>query len=341
VDPLARIVDANANRALEALRTLEDVARFAIADATLAGGLKECRHSLRQALGRLPVAWLPANRSTAADIGTGLGTEGEYQRAGLDDIAGAATSRTGEALRTIEECLKAVDPQLAREVESVRYRAYDLSALVLLRAPGARRQWSVCVLVTERLCVRPWQEVVRGALDGGADAIQLREKDLDGSELVERAAWIAELARRSGAQTIVNDRVDVAIAAGADGVHVGQTDLTPRQVRQICGRRLIVGMSTHDVAEAERAMVEGADYCGVGAMFPTNVKPDATRGGPAWLAMYLSRFAHVPHLAIGGITPDNISVLSAAGCRGVAVSQCVCAAQQPDVVVRRLREALR
>ena len=81
----------------------------------------------------------------------------------------------------------------------------------------------------------------------------------------------------------------------------------------------------------------GADYCGLGAMFPTAVKPDAPQAGIAWLRAYLARFGHVPHLAIGGITPDNASLLAEAGCRGIAVSGCVCAAERPAEVVRSLR----
>lgn len=337
MDPLPRIIDANANRAMEALRTLEDVVRFAVEDQGLAGDLKSLRHDLAAALARFPAGWLIANRSTATDVGTANATEGEYRRHGLPDIAAAAASRLGEALRTIEECAKAVDPEIARAVERVRYLAYDRSAAVVARAPGATAQWRVCVLVTESLCRLPWRDVVMQTIDGGADAIQVREKSLDGGPLAERVAWIVERARAARVRVIVNDRADVALASGADGVHVGQTDLPPSGVRQLCGRRLAIGMSAHDGAEAERAMREGADYCGLGAMFPTAVKPDAPQAGIAWLRAYLARFGHVPHLAIGGITPDNASLLAEAGCRGIAVSGCVCAAERPAEVVRSLR----
>lgn len=325
---------------MEALRTLEDVARFAIEDAALAAAVKELRHGLVAALGSLPASWLAANRSAEADVGRRNETSSEYRRAGLADVAAAAASRLGESLRVIEESAKTIDPAIARAVERVRYASYDVGAAIVRRAPGRVEQWRVCLLVTERLCRQPWQDVVRAAIDGGVEAIQVREKELDGGPLAERVAWVVSVARPSGVRVIVNDRPDIALVTGADGVHLGQTDLAPRQVHQLCGRRLLVGMSTHEESEAERAVAEGADYCGVGPMHETNVKPDvrptSTRGSVRWLKAYLARYAHVPHLAIGGITPENVAALVDAGCQGIAVSACVCAAERPESVVRSL-----
>lgn len=340
MDPLPRILDANRNRAMEALRTLEDIARFAIEDAALAAAVKDLRHGLVAAVGCLPPAWLVANRSAESDVGRTNETSSEYRRAGLSDVASAAASRLGESLRVIEESSKTIDQALARRVERLRYQSYDVGAEIVRRTPGRAEQWRVCLLVTERLCRQPWQDVVRAAIEGGVDAIQVREKELDGGPLAERVAWVVNIARPSGVRVIVNDRPDIALVTGADGVHLGQTDLAPRQVHQLCGRRLIVGMSTHEESEAERAMTEGADYCGVGPMFETNVKPDVrptdTRGGLRWLRAYVARFGHVPHLAIGGITPENVAALVDAGCQGIAVSACVCAAERPESVVRSL-----
>jgi thiamine-phosphate pyrophosphorylase len=345
MDPVARIIDANANRASEALRTLEDLVRFALDDGPLSARLKDLRHTLHSALRRLPEDWLPANRSTATDVGTSNAAAGEYTRSGLADLAGAAGSRLAEALRSIEECAKTLPTEdggpLARAVEGVRYASYDLAAAIQLRLPGQVRQWKVCVLVTESICRRPWREVVERALDGGADAIQLREKGLGDAALLDRATWIADRCRAASAQFIVNDRPDIALLAGADGVHLGQEDLAPSSVRRLVGRRLVIGMSTHNATEAARAVDEAADYCGIGAMFPTSVKPTAEQAGVAWLRDYLAdpRFARIPHLAIGGITPENIASLVDNGCRGVAVSACVCGAERPDAVVRALRSA--
>lgn len=335
------MIDANANRAGEALRTLEDVARFALDDAAAAAALKSVRHDLADALRGLPVGWLTANRDTRGDVGTAISTDSESTRRGLRDVAIAAGRRAAEALRVLEEATKIVDPSAARQIESVRYRAYDLAADVERRAPGARReQWRVCVLLTESLCARPWRDVAKAAIDGGVDALQLREKELDGREFVRRAEWLVAVARPRGVRIIVNDRVDVAVAASADGVHVGQSDLSPTHVRSLCGSRLIIGMSTHGADEAERAAADGVDYCGVGAMFPTAVKPGVEARGVDTLREFIARHPDMPHLAIGGIAPGNVAALVDVGCRGVAVSTCVCAADAPDRVVAELRRAL-
>jgi thiamine-phosphate pyrophosphorylase len=136
---------------------------------------------------------------------------------------------------------------------------------------------------------------------------------------------------------VVNDRADVALACGADGVHVGQDDLPVRDVRRLAGERLLVGASTHSLQEARTAVESGADVCGVGAMFATGTKPGIAPGGAGYLRAYLSSFGGVPHLAIGGITVANVHELAAAGCRGVAVSGAVCGAPDPAAVVRALR----
>lgn len=205
-------------------------------------------------------------------------------------------------------------------------------------------QWRVCVLLTERLCVRPWREVLLAALRGGADCIQVREKELRGTALVGRTKEVLALARPFGACVVVNDDADAALEAGADGVHVGQGDRSPEEVRRMAGDALWIGVSTHSVAEAEAAVAANADVCGVGAMFPTGTKPGIEPSGVTYLREYLHRFGTGPravaHLAIGGITPQNIAALAAAGCRGVAVSGVVCGAADPAQVVAALRSVL-
>jgi len=343
VDPSLRILDANANRAGEAMRTLEDLARFALDDGSLVRGLKQLRHGLASATASLPAGALAANRDVAGDVGTAIGTDAEYRRDGLPAVAAAAGRRLAEALRSMEEVAKVVDPpgELARSLERLRYASYPLAAAVEARVPGPRRErWAVCVLLSRGLCRRPWEDVLAAAIDGGADAIQVREKDLDGGELVELVGRAIDRARPAGVRVIVNDRVDVALAAGADGVHVGQRDLAPAAVRAIAGRRLSIGVSTHDDDEARRAAAEAADVCGVGAMFPSDLKPGLVPSGLAFLERFVRNHPELPHLAIGGITPERAALVAAAGGRGVAASGCVCGAERPDEVVRALRKAL-
>jgi thiamine-phosphate pyrophosphorylase len=198
----------------------------------------------------------------------------------------------------------------------------------------------VCVLLTEASCARPWADTLRAVIAGGADCIQVREKSLADRHLLARIRAAIEIARPAGAAVIVNDRVDLALAAGADGVHVGRGDLPPDEVRRLSGDRLLVGASTHSLDEARAAIAASAHVCGVGAMFASPTKPDVAPSGPAYLRAYLTAFPHVPHLAIGGIDAARAAELAALGCRGVAIGAAACAARDPAAAVHAIRAVL-
>ena len=337
----ARIIDANANRAGEALRVMEDLARFALDDESLSRDLKTLRHHLRDRLDQFPPGSLTASRNTPGDVGTSISTKREMQRANLADLAMAAGKRLTEALRVLEELAKLFDVELATGLERLRYAAYELDRRLQTRlGTGRAPQWPLCVLLTGSHCVRSWREVATACLDGGATCLQVREPEMDARSLLERVREVIALARPRGVSVIVNDRTDIAMAADADGVHLGTGDLPIAEARRLAGRTLLIGASTHDLAEARAAINAGADYCGVGAMFPTAIKPDRRPAGAAYLRAFLEHFPQVPHLAIGGITPENVPALLDAGVRGIAVSGCVCESPQPGEVVRELREVL-
>lgn len=337
-----RIIDAAFNRAREALRTLEDIARFALDAPTLTHRAKTLRHDLAAAIAGVDPTRRLAARDTQGDVGTSIKAAHEFDRLSLDDVAAAAGGRLTEALRSLEEAAKCVPGADARTIERVRYEAYSLERDLRMQLAGGRApQWRLCVLITESLCTHlPWDEVARRALDGGADCLQLREKSLEGGVLVERAELLVRLAREFGAHVIVNDRADVAMLAGAAGIHVGRQDLSVSQIRRLAGGSLLVGVSTSSPDEAAAARLAGADYCGIGPMFPTTTKHKPVIAGPDALRACLAMPGVLPHLAIGGITPDTIGSLVAAGVRGVAVSSCVCSSPDPAETCRRLRAAL-
>jgi thiamine-phosphate pyrophosphorylase len=306
-----RILDANANRAREALRVMEEAARFVLDHSELAGELKRLRHDLAAAMAVFPEA--SAWRDTPGDVGTRSSTESEATRRSVRHVALAAGRRLSEALRAIEEYGKVRDADFGRTIEALRYRGYDLEQrLTLALGSGRRRQWRLCVLLSECLCPgNDWYAVAQAAVDGGADCLQLREKALDGGDLLDRARRLRTLCEPRGVSLMVNDRPDIALLAGADGVHVGQGDLPVAAVRRLVGDQLLVGVSTSSLPEAQRALAEGADYCGVGPMFPTTTKHKDVIVGPAYLQAYLA-WGGLPHLAIGGITAANIGTLAAA-----------------------------
>lgn len=321
---------------------LDDLARFVADRSELCERIKSVRHEVSAVVARLQIApeALLGARDTPGDVGTTISAPAEYRRADARELARVNSSRAGESLRSLEETAKALGkPVVAAGFESLRYRVYDIEKhlVAALPHPGAR-QWRLCVLITESLCRLPWSEVARRALIGGADCLQLREKSLDDVELLARARAFATLVREHGATFIMNDRADVALAAGADGVHLGQADLPVEEVRKILPAG-IIGVSTERIEQARAALRAGADYCGIGPMFPTATKDKPRIAGPEYLREYLAdpSLAEMPHLAIGGITTTTLPVLISAGARGVAVSSAVCGAIDPEQVCRELR----
>ena len=159
---------------------------------------------------------------------------------------------------------------------------------------------------------------VAAAIDGGAGIVQLREKHLAHDAFLEEARRFVALCREKGAVSIVNDDVDIALASGADGVHVGQEDLAAGRAREALGPDKIIGVSAHSVAEALAARAAGADYLGVGAAFATGTKADARPISRETIRAVTSA-VDIPAVAIGGITRENLTELSGCGLQGVAV----------------------
>ncbi len=192
------------------------------------------------------------------------------------------------------------------------------------------------VLLTESLCRGDWYETAEAALAGGAGAIQLREKQLADIELLDRARRIRELCQRHEALLIVNDRPDVALAAGAHGVHLGQDDLSVSEARRILGAKCIIGVSTHTVEQAEAALTDMPDYVAVGPMFASRTKPQDHIAGPETLAG-VRRLTSLPLVAIGGITLEN--AVQCAPADALAVCSTVIGADDVASATRELLQA--
>ena len=200
------------------------------------------------------------------------------------------------------------------------------------------RQTMRLYAVTDRAWVgrQTLPEQVEAALKGGATCVQLREKELDGAAFLEEARTLAALCRQYGVPLIINDNVEVALASGADGVHVGQDDLTVEQVRRLAGDRLIVGVSAHSVEQALAAQAGGADYLGVGAVFATATKSDA-HVLPRETLAEICRAVDIPVVAIGGIGEDNLLQLAGTGVDGAALVSAIFSALDIEGQCRKLR----
>ncbi len=338
-----RILDANLNRAREALRTIEDFARFIRNDATAAAQCKQARHRLTQFATQFERELLQ-QRDTVGDVGTTITTTEEARRLSTDAVAKAALGRLTEALRCIEEYGKMVSPTDAADVEQIRYGCYTLGQRLFERHELLQRIRTarLHVLLTASLCRHEWQRTAIATLRGGADVIQLREKELSDNELLERANWLREQTREHDASLIINDRADIAKLVDADGVHLGQDDVPPAAARQIVGPLKLVGVSTHSVSEATNPRAQAADYLGVGTMFASATKPDVGVGGPTLLSHVADAVADVPLVGIGGVSAENVlQVVSVAPARtAVAVSQAILGAADVEAATRAMVDAL-
>lgn len=196
------------------------------------------------------------------------------------------------------------------------------------------------VVITESFCGgRPALEILDAVLDAGVGLIQFREKHLEDGDLYERALAFREHTRNAGALLIVDDRVDIALAVEADGVHLGQDDLPIEAARRLAPE-LILGASTHNLAEALAAQAAGADYVNIGPIFATQTK-DLPMGavGPDLISQVAPHLT-VPFTCMGGIKPDNVGEVVSRGARHVAVVTAVTAAPDPRAAATVLRRAL-
>jgi len=177
--------------------------------------------------------------------------------------------------------------------------------------------------------------LLEAVLAGGGRLVQLREKTMPLVELLPLARQLGRRCREAGALFVVNDRADLALAADAGGLHVGQDDLPALEARRLLRPGMILGVSTHDEAQARRAVADGADYVAIGSIFPTATKAGFQLVGPD-LIRRVRPVVPVPLVGIGGITADNAPTVLAAGADGVAVISAICAAPDPEAATHRL-----
>lgn len=201
--------------------------------------------------------------------------------------------------------------------------------------------FSLCLITDRRLAKgRPLLEVAREAIKGGADAIQLRDKEATSKELLEEALGLRDLTRENGILLIVNDRPDIALAADADGVHLGQEDLPASAARKLIGPEKILGVSASALPLALKAQEDGADYVGIGSIYPTITKKlTAPPAGPELIMAFRGRLA-IPFVPLGGISARNVREVIAAGARSIAVCSALVSAPDIAEATRQLKDRM-
>ena len=338
---MLRAVDANLDRLGEGLRVLEDVTRFLLDDRELCRQLKFLRHKLVEEIRPMEQQLLAA-RKARQDVGAFVRSPGGAKHKDLLALVKANARRTQESLRVLEEFARLSSiPRFANatELEQLRFRVYELEQEIiskLLRRDKVNRLAGLyLILDTQNLGGRDAVEVLAGAIRGGIKAVQLRDKQLGKTELLQMARRLRKVCVEKDVLFIVNDYVDVALAAGADGVHLGQGDLPVAEARRLLPLDKLVGLSTTTLSQARRAQSDGADYVAVGSIYPTPSKGNFKLVGPGRLRQIRGKTS-LPLIAIGGINIDRIEEVVKAGAHGVAVIGAVLGATDVEKASRGL-----
>ncbi|MFC1764215.1 thiamine phosphate synthase [Planctomycetota bacterium] len=338
-----RIIDANFNRAREALRVMEEYCRFALNHPTLSAQAKQLRHRLCQALSQLPATRLIACRDSERDVGAEIQVAGQLQRTQLEDCLTAGCKRLSEALRALTESIQTFDPNLAQSLERLRFAGYQLEKdIAVIGIPCQRyRQVRLYVLVSHDHPTEVLQQT-QACIAGGADCIQLRSKHLDDRSYLSLAQDFVKICKDSHVLSIVNDRIDIAVAAEADGVHLGGNDLSVNCTRMLQREPLIVGSTTHNAFELTTAIADSPTYIALGPAFATHTKPDLDPVGLDYLRQAATTLSDtgIGNVAIGGITLDTLPAVLATGVQAVAICAAVTAAPDPKAACQAFKEIL-
>ncbi|MEM6451531.1 MAG: thiamine phosphate synthase [Cyanobacteria bacterium P01_D01_bin.105] len=352
---LLRILDANLDRAREGMRILEEWCRFGLNDDVTTARFKH----LRQVTAQWHTPEIRLARDTPGDLGTALTHPQEASRDSLTSVLQANFARVQEALRVLEEYGKLYSAEMSAAFKQMRYELYTLDSQILdsqildsqildsqikentvPTTSSFQQRYDQLLRSHTYLVTAPVPDLlgtVEAALKGGIAIVQYREKTANDDERLEIAQKMRSLCHRYNALFIVNDRVDIAVAADADGVHLGQQDLPMEAARQILGPDKLVGRSTTNPDELKRALDEKADYIGVGPVHATPTKPGKAAAGNEYVR-YAAEHATMPWFTIGGLNADNLGPTLAAGATRVAVVRALMQAEDPTAVARSLVE---
>ena len=335
-----RIIDANLNRAGEGLHLLEEIARMVVDDAELTRQLKAIRHEIVR--GDLAFnQQLIQSRDSEADVGIDIDVLGEDKKRGLPLAVVANARRVQEALRILEELAKVPGkPELDTDkFKQARFALYTIEQRLLSSLSRRERASKLvglyAIIDSQALGKRDHIKVARELIKGGAGVIQLRDKLAGKAELLPIAQKLAGLCAEHGVLFIVNDYLDIALASGADGLHIGQKDLPVGVTRQLLPFDMILGCSVNTAEQAAEAEAAGADYIAVGSIYPTVSKEKAIVVGLEGLREVRGAVS-LPLVAIGGINQDNASEVTANGADAVAVISALLGAKDITGAARKI-----
>jgi thiamine-phosphate pyrophosphorylase len=315
---LLRIIDVNLNRLDESLKLIEDIIRFQIEDKVLLSKTRGIRRDFLAFKRSIPLTKIIMTRQSNND----LGRKTQFDFEGKKDIEGlllSNLSRAKESSRILEETLKSMGASGSNKIKSIRFQVYDLEKQIAVHMQRSFDPYLHAIIDEQYLDLHDLERTVNILQDNGATMIQLRVKMMNDRRFLSIARRLRRTIGKPRVKFIINDRVDIALACAADGIHIGQNDLPIAEIRKIAGNALIIGASTRSVEEAKRAEKQGADYLGVGAIYPTKTKLEAKVCGLRTLKSICHQTS-IPVIAIGGINATNHKAALRAGAAGIAVA---------------------
>ena len=316
-----RIIDVNFNRLREALKTAEDIIRFAFNDKKLLSLLRKEIKKIRKVIIEKEKEYLPF-REIKTDIGKSYEYDQPHLKKGLIDLLFANLKRAQESLRTLEEIFKIKkEERLAQFFKKKRFFFYQLEKELndKLKKELDLRVYPIIDLKSLKLKRKEdYGKLALKLINDGATILQLRgEKELKTKELIEIGRIIKEKIKKKKVKLIINDRVDVCLAIAADGVHLGKDDMPVRLAREILGEEKIIGKTIRSLKELKKAEKEGANYAACGAIFPSKTKKEAKVVGIKTLKEIIKK-SKIPIVAIGGIDLTNVRKVLKAKPAGIA-----------------------
>lgn len=327
------------NRLQEGLRVLEDIARFELNDKYITAELREMRqmsNSIRKAFSLYIVS-----RESARDMGRESSFDRTSRRS-INDIAGSSFGRIEESLRVIEEFSKIAHKESIAIAKSMRFKAYTLEKTYMKKLikifPVFPDKFGLYLVITSP--ATGYENITEAAVKSKVRVIQLRDKKMHDKELLKTARNMHRITKGSSTLLIINDRPDIAVLSDADGVHLGQDDMTVEEARKIMCTG-IVGKSTHNIKQAEKALGENPDYIGIGPVFSTMSKaiPDPVLGCKK--AGIMLKKADVPAVAIGGIKDHNLKQVLDVGFVNFGIVTYVTDSINPQREMRKIMKLFR
>ena len=340
-----RILDVNLNRLVEALRVVEDAERFSGSPAVDFMRVKAMRHRVGRMRERVRGAVWARDPWGDSGLTPDAVLPDELSRTTIRDVVLANLSRAKESLRSVEEYAKVprdgTEGWLVAEARECRRAIYDIEREIILRDERAWLFGFSLYVLTDQSTGHDLYEKVARVIAGGADVIQFRRKGGCDKDLIEDARELRRITREAGIPLIINDRTDIALMVGADGVHLGQEDIPLPLARSLVGDSMLIGVSTHTPDQARTARAQGADYVGAGPVFSAESKevemdPIGIRG-----ALGILRAVDIPGVAIGGIREENLDDLVRGGITRVGIMSGIMGSPDPEEATRVLKRTLK